>query len=139
MNRVVHFEIHAKDRELIKKFYQDVFGWEMQQFGADMGNYTVVKTGDPMPKDMASIGINGGITERRSDLPKDGAGVNAYVCVIGVENTDDMVKKILAHGGTIALETMDVPGVGRLAYCKDPEGTIFGVLQPDMSSMSSQK
>ena len=33
-------------------------------------------------------------------------------------------------GGTVALEKMEVPGVGLLAYRKDPEGNIFGVLQP---------
>jgi predicted enzyme related to lactoylglutathione lyase len=33
MNRVVHFEIHASDVEKMKKFYTDVFGWEMQQMG----------------------------------------------------------------------------------------------------------
>lgn len=133
MNRVVHFEIHAKDREKIKKFYQDVFGWEMQQFGADMGNYTTIKTGDAVPKDMASIGINGGIAERRGDLPQEGAAINAYVCVIGVDDTDKMVEKVQAAGGSLALAAMDVPGVGRLAYCKDPEGNIFGMLKPDMS------
>lgn len=135
MNRVVHFEIHAKDTEKIKKFYQEVFGWEMQQMGPDMGSYVVVKTGEPMPKDAASIGINGGITTRVGELPKGSEPVNAYVCIIGVEHTDDMVKKILAAGGTMALEAMEVPGVGRLAYCKDPEGSIFGILQPspDMS------
>ena len=30
----------------------------------------------------------------------------------------------------MALDKMDVPGVGWLAYCKDPEGNIFGMLQP---------
>jgi predicted enzyme related to lactoylglutathione lyase len=29
---------------------------------------------------------------------------------------------------------MDVPGVGLLAYRKDPEGNIFGVLQPAKAS-----
>jgi len=33
-------------------------------------------------------------------------------------------------GGTVATEKMDVPGVGVLAYRKDPDGNIFGVLQP---------
>jgi predicted enzyme related to lactoylglutathione lyase len=28
---------------------------------------------------------------------------------------------------------MPVPGVGWLAYCKDPEGNIFGVMQNDPS------
>ena len=56
--------------------------------------------------------------------------VNAFVCIVGVEDIDATLKKILAAGGTVALDKMDVPTVGLLAYCKDPEGTLFGVPQP---------
>jgi len=31
----------------------------------------------------------------------------------------------------VALEKMPVPGVGWLAYLKDPEGNIFGIMQND--------
>jgi uncharacterized protein len=34
-------------------------------------------------------------------------------------------------GGLAALRKMPVPGVGRLAYVKDPDGSILGLLQPD--------
>ena len=34
-------------------------------------------------------------------------------------------------GGTIALPKMPIPGMGWLAYCKDTEGNIFGMMQSD--------
>lgn len=34
-------------------------------------------------------------------------------------------------GGIVALPKMPVPGVGWLAYVKDPDGNILGLLEPD--------
>jgi predicted enzyme related to lactoylglutathione lyase len=129
MNRVVHFEIHAKDSDTAQKFYQSVFGWKITDLGPGMGNYRIVETGDDKPGSQWK-GINGGITVRHGETPKGGEPVNAFVCTIEVENIDSILKKIMASGGSMALDKMDVPGVGTLAYCKDPEGNIFGVLQP---------
>ena len=75
-------------------------------------------------------GINGGITPRRGDAPADGQPVNAYVCTISVDDLDNYIQKVLKAGGSMALDKMDVPGVGWLAYCKDVDGNIFGMLQP---------
>ncbi len=58
----------------------------------------------------------------------------AYVCTIDVPSVDDVTAKITAHGGTIALPKMAVPQVGWLAYSKDTEGNIFGVMQSDPSA-----
>jgi hypothetical protein len=129
MNRVVHFEIHAKDLDRTQKFYQEVFGWTITDMGPQMGNYRVVETGENTAGSQWN-GINGGITPRHGEGPKGGEPVNAYVCTIEVENIDETLEKIAKAGGTIALEKMEVPGVGLLAYRKDPEGNIFGVLQP---------
>ncbi len=129
MNRVVHFEIHARDLDKMQKFYQSVFGWNIKDLGPQMGNYRTIDTG----KDESGVlwtGINGGITPRRGEGPKGGEPVNAFVCTIEVEDIDETLEKIHEAGGTVALDKMDVPGVGMLAYRKDPEGNIFGVLQP---------
>ncbi len=132
MNRIVHFEIHANDMDTLQKFYSDVFGWTMQNMGSEMGNYRVITTG-PAMADPSNPGINGGMTPRSGSLPMEGQGVNAYVCIISVDDTDAYVTKIQTAHGTLALPAMDVPGVGRLAYCKDPEGNIFGILKPEPS------
>ncbi len=129
MNRVVHFEIHAKDSDKLQKFYQDIFGWDIQDMGPQMGNYRTVSTGKDAPGSQWP-GINGGITPRHGESPKGGEAVNAYVCTIEVPDIDKTLEKIQMAGGTVAAEKMDVPGVGVLAYRKDPDGNIFGVLQP---------
>lgn len=38
MNRVVHFEIHAKNLDEMQRFYTDVFGWSIKDMGEQMGN-----------------------------------------------------------------------------------------------------
>ena len=38
---------------------------------------------------------------------------------------------MLDRGGQIALPKMPIPGMGWLAYCKDTEGNIFGMMQGD--------
>lgn len=129
MNRIVHFEIHAKDMDRMQQFYQDVFGWEFQNMGAAMGNYRVIMTG-PSSFDNNAPGINGGMTLRKGDLPKPGDAVNAYVCIVGVDNIDTYIDKAEKAGAQVALAKMDVPHVGKLAYYRDPEENIFGIIEP---------
>jgi predicted enzyme related to lactoylglutathione lyase len=131
MNRVVHFEIHAKNQDKIQKFYESVFGWKIKDMGPKMGNYRMINTGKDARGEKWP-GIGGGLNPRKGKLPKNGDAVNAFVCTINVKNIDGTLKKIKASSGTMAMGKMDVPGVGMLAYCKDPEGNLFGVLQPVM-------
>ena len=130
MNRVVHFEIHAKNLDGAQKFYESVFGWKINDLGPQMGNYRLVSTGEDQPG-ARWPGINGGITPRMGPAPSGGEPVNAFVCTVTVDNIDSYVEKVKAAGGTVALDKIQVPGVGWLAYVKDLEGNIFGMLQPD--------
>jgi predicted enzyme related to lactoylglutathione lyase len=61
----------------------------------------------------------------------DGQAVIAYVCTVDVEDVDASVQAALDNGGQVALPKMPIPGMGWLAYCKDTEGNIFGVMQND--------
>lgn len=125
MNRVIHFEIHASNLDNIHKFYEYVFGWDIKDMGPQMGNYRLVTTGA-----VGTPGIDGGMNPRRGPSPQGGEPVNAFVCTIEVDNIDETLEKIEKAGGTVATEKMDIPGVGIMAYRKDPDGNIFGVLQP---------
>src|SRR5258706_3420051 len=121
-NRVVHFEIEAQDIERAKKFYTNAFGWEMDQMGGDYGNYVVVKTGDPMEP----MGINGGIYQTGGKKE-----VNAYRCVVGVEDVQKAMSDVKAAGGKILSEKPDdIPHVGLYVKCEDTEGNLFTLLQP---------
>jgi hypothetical protein len=60
-----------------------------------------------------------------------GDAVIAYVCMVHVEQLDDTLAQAARLGGAVVVPRMPVPGVGWLAYCKDTEGNLFGVMQPD--------
>lgn len=121
MPRVVHFEIPAADPARAIGFYQQVFGWQISQWDGPEP-YWLITTGDNNQP-----GINGGLMQRRHpDQP--------VVNTIDVSSVDDYVAKISQHGGEIVVPKMAVPGVGWLAYFKDTEGNIFGIMQPDDSA-----
>ncbi len=44
MNPVVHFEMPAKDKGRMRKFYETAFGWQTEQHGKEMGEYVLVTT-----------------------------------------------------------------------------------------------
>jgi predicted enzyme related to lactoylglutathione lyase len=123
MPRVVHFEIHAADPERAVNFYQTLFGWTFQKWEGPM-DYWLIITG---PDDQR--GINGGLVRRQGEI--DGQAVIAYVCTVDVTDLDASVQAATDNGGQIALPKMPIPGVGWLAYCKDTEGNIFGMMQND--------
>jgi predicted enzyme related to lactoylglutathione lyase len=69
--------------------------------------------------------------KRMGPPPADMQPVNAYVCTTVVPDLDARLEKALGSGGTLALAKMAVPAVGWLAYIKDPEGNILGMMQMD--------
>jgi predicted enzyme related to lactoylglutathione lyase len=121
MGRVVHFEIPAELPERAVKFYSDVFGWQIQKWQGPQ-EYWLITTG---PKDQ--MGIDGGILQRRDPS-------QPVIDTIAVESLDATVATIEKHGGKIIIPRKPIPGVGWLAYFKDTEGNMFGVLEPDANA-----
>lgn len=117
MARVIHFEIHADDPERAVKFYKKVFRWKIDKW---MGpaNYWLVSTGNGRRR-----GINGAIMRR----VKRGSTWNT----IDVPSVDRFIKKVVKAGGKVVQKKTAVPGVGYMAYCKDTEGNVFGIMQED--------
>jgi predicted enzyme related to lactoylglutathione lyase len=124
MSRAVHFEIHASNPQAVIDFYSGLFGWSFNKW--EGGDYWMIHTG---PDDKP--GINGGLVPRRGPVPEAAAAVNAFVITVDVDDVDASVSGALAAGGVVAVPKMAVPGIGWLAYLKDPDGNILGVMQAD--------
>jgi len=123
MSRVVHFEIHAEIPDRAIRFYTELFHWEFTKWTGPE-DYWLIKTGDSsMP------GIDGGLLPRRGSI--DGQAVTAFVCTIDVKNLDETLAALRELGATIALPKAPIPHVGWLAYAKDTEGNLFGIMQSD--------
>lgn len=121
MPRVVHFEIDAQKPEQLVKFYEKVFGWKIVKWEGPM-DYWLITTGKE-----DEPGIDGGLSRRTEHAPNT-------VNTIEVTNIDEYIKKIEHNGGTITSPKHPVPGVGWMAYFKDPEGNMFGIMELDESA-----
>src|SRR3954470_23262643 len=105
MGRVIHFEIHAADTERAQRFYTEVFGWGVQNFGGPM-DYRLLITGPD-----GEAGINGAILKRQVSAPAAGAAVGAYVSATQVDWIGETERAVPAAGGEQVLDRMDVPEV----------------------------
>lgn len=118
MPRPVHFEIPAENPQRAIEFYSSIFGWKFSKWDGPM-DYWIIKTGEA-----SEPGIDGGLMPRRDPN-------QPCVNTVGVANLDESLARVVSRGGEIAVPKMPVPGVGWLAYCKDTEGHIFGMMQSD--------
>lgn len=116
MSRVVHFEITSAAPERAARFYESVFGWKTATWGGPQ-SYWLLTTGPD-----GSPGINGGIMGKHFDQP--------VINTVEVESLADATQRIEAAGGKKVRGPNEIPNVGIHAYFIDPDGTIFGVLQP---------
>ena len=122
MPRLVHFEMNVKDVHKAISFYEEVFGWRFQKWDGPM-DYWFIMTGDENEP-----GIDGGLGYAEEDLPK-------VINTIDVDDIDDIIKKIESKGGEIVRPKHAVPRVGWLAYFKDSEGVISGIMQNDPTAI----
>ena len=127
MGRVMHFEIHASEPLAMIDFYSALLGWKFSQWQGQP--YWLVDTG---PADQP--GINGGLVQRNGAMPSASQPVNAFVCTAQVDDLDAALARVGGLGGSLALPRMAVPGVGWLAYVKDPDENILGLMQPDTAA-----
>lgn len=137
MNPVVHFEMPAEDKERMKGFYSKIFGWQMQQLGAEMGDYILASTteSDEQGRSKNPGSINGGFYQKTEDPVSNHPSV-----VIAVDDIYDTMKQVKESGGKVLgggnpnkkspEEPDNIPGVGLYSSFIDTEGNRVGVLQP---------
>jgi predicted enzyme related to lactoylglutathione lyase len=120
MSRVVHFEISADDGDRARTFYENVFGWQFHKWDGPEPYWLVATGPDEQP------GINGGMFLRKGQV--------GHVNTVAVESIDTALESVKGSGGEVVVEKHAVPGIGWHAYCKDTEGSIFGIMQNDPSA-----
>ena len=126
MNPVVHFEMPYENSDRVQKFYSQAFGWQMQNTGAEMGDYVLAGTTETDENRMVKTpgNINGGF------FPKNQAPDAATSVVISVDDIKAASKRITDAGGKIQGEPMEIPGIGQWVVFTDTEGNRASILQP---------
>ena len=108
---VVHWEIEAKDPELLKAFYADLFNWHIGD-GFIMDIQPGIGGPEPGP----------GGHLRQSER----SGVTLYIQVADLRASLD---KSVHLGAAVVADPFDVPGGPTLAGITDPEGTSVMLVQ----------
>lgn len=112
-------ELLTPDPQAAANFYRQLFGWSVQPMAMPSGTYHVAKLGDEAV---------GGIMQ----LPSGPTPPPPHWgCYVTVDNTDEVVGECQALGGQLIFGPQDVPGVGRFAVLRDPQGAYFNVMEYD--------
>jgi uncharacterized protein len=128
MPTIVHFEIPSDNIERSKKFYSDLFGWNIEKVPSDILPEGVEYWGITTKDHEGNKAVNGGMMKRM--MPEQ-QGITNYIDVKSVEEYSSKVEKL---GGKIRMAKMAIPKMGYLAVCSDTENNTFGLWENDTTA-----
>jgi uncharacterized protein len=129
MPTIVHFEIRTDDIERSKKFYNQLFGWNIEKWpGSSEGEeYWLISTVD----DKGNKALGGGMTKRESPQQQ---GINYF----DVKSVQESSAKVEHLGGKVIMPKSPVPGVGYIAVYTNTENNGFGIFEADQTAKLSK-
>ena len=109
---IVHIEIPATNTSAAGKFYNEVFGWNIQ--ADDMYGYVQFQS---------EGGPGGGFVEAGKENPVNVEyKTDSLLVYLASDDIDATLKTIEAHGGKTLLPKTEIPHVGWWAIFTDPSG-----------------
>jgi len=116
-------ELATQDPAKARDFYPALFGWRTDVMNVGM-EYTVFLD------DRGPLAGAYGLTPEMEGMPP------CWLPYFAVEDADASAAKAASLGGTVLKEPADIPGVGRFAMIRDPQGAMFYVMRFDPPSTS---
>ncbi|MDP2005052.1 MAG: VOC family protein [Rubrivivax sp.] len=110
-------ELMTTDPAAAAQFYSALFGWSVKDMGAEMQHYQMASVGD--------AGV-GGIMGMPEGAPPGVAP--QWGCYVTVNDVDATLARCAELGGMTLVPPMDVPGVGRMAVLRDPQGAVLNIM-----------
>jgi uncharacterized protein len=109
-------ECMTRDYDEARKFYADVFGYQLEDVGDGGFKYSVLNLGgSPV----------GGLGEIGADMPAEVPP--HWLCYFWVADTDETVERATALGGQVRVPPQDTP-YGRMAVLQGAQGESFAVI-----------
>ncbi|HXY57745.1 MAG TPA: VOC family protein [Methylocystis sp.] len=112
--KFVWHELLTTDLEAAAAFYRTVLGWETRDAGMSDHRYTLCSAGGtlvagmmPTPEEARVKGVS-----------------PCWTGYIAVDDVEAFVNRVVDAGGGLLRAADDIPGVGRFAVVKDPQGAV---------------
>lgn len=117
----IWYELLTPDHDASKAFYDHVIGWTLgpKPDGSPM-DYRMIQTADGS--------MVGGVMQLTGEMTAGGAHPT-WLFYIGVDDVDASFEKVKANGGGVLMEPFDIPGAGRAAMVRDPQGNPFYIMR----------
>ena len=115
VGRFVWHDLLTGDVERAKSFYADLLGWEIEVFKPGEMDYPMIASGGKQ---------HGGFGPVPEGAPPHWMGH------VHVEDLDATLERVRANGGTVLVDPMTIPEVGRMAPIADPQGGVLSVFEP---------
>lgn len=113
----VHVELNTTDLEKAKKFYRELFEWDLEDVPmGPTGTYTMIKPG---------TGTGGGMLRH-----PDPNGPSAWLAYVGVDDIAAATQKARSLGAQIMKDVTEVPGAGWMSILVDPTGAMIALWKP---------
>jgi len=115
----IWYELQSHDPDAAARFYEAVVGWAIEGRPPGEVDYRMISAG---------AGHVGGLAGLREGAvpPTMTPGWKVY---IGVDDVDAAARALVDGGGTVMTAPFDLPGVGRMAFVADPQGTPFNLMR----------
>ena len=115
-NAFVHVELHSTDVAAAKKFYGQLFSWQLEDVPMSGDTYTLIKPGK---------GTGGGMMAQR--VP---GAPSSWLAYVEVDDIAASTQKAKSLGAKIVVDVMEVPGVGWMSVFIDPTGATLALWKP---------
>ena len=111
-------ELNTRDVDAARPFYKGLFGWSAAEMSMGGSGYTIFSLGE---KPVA------GMMDMTGKVPA--IVPPHWLPYFAVDDCDGSLSRACGHGAQNLAGPMDVPGVGRFAVLKDPQGATFAVIR----------
>ncbi|UXU75608.1 MULTISPECIES: VOC family protein [unclassified Paracoccus (in: a-proteobacteria)] len=99
-------------------FYNRVLGWDIADSGMEGFTYHLASH-DEHP-----------VAGLMETSPVCAEAPPNWMIYLDVDDVDATVRRVAELGGKVLRSPADIPGTGRFAVAADPQGAVFGLLQP---------
>jgi predicted enzyme related to lactoylglutathione lyase len=115
LGRFVWFDLKTTDAAAAEEFYMAVVGWETAPWEGSEMPYTLWMAGETAV---------GGLGELDEEAREQGTPPHWSASIL-VEDVDATVTKAVGLGASVLIPATDIPGAGRFAVLRDPQGAVF--------------